>query len=89
MLGFLGTLLAWVLGLFVKKSPKIEEVAASNATNQAELTQEEASNAIISKGAVAGADADARIVRDLTKPSTTDAGTNVQLKRDFPSDFRD
>ena len=93
MFSIISALLSWLLSRFFGKAgaPKDAEVAASNATSQAELTQEEAANAIISKGAATAADANARVVRDLAehKGDSTDAGTNAALKRDFPADFRD
>ena len=93
MFSIIGSLLSWVLSRFFGKAggPTATEVAASNATAQAELNQQEAANAIISKGAATAADANARVVRDITehKGDSTDAGANAALKRDFPDDFRD
>lgn len=54
MLGFFAGIVEWVLGLFLKKSsPKIQDIAASNAVAQTELTQSEEANAIMEKGALA------------------------------------
>ena len=54
MLGFFAGIVEWILGLFLKNSsPKIQDIAASNATAQVELTQLEEANAIMEKGALA------------------------------------
>ena len=93
MFSIIGSLLSWVLSRFFGKArePSATQVASSNATAQAELTQTEVANAIISKGAATAADANARVMRTLAehKGDPTDAGTNTALKQQFPDDFRD
>ena len=91
MFSILGSLLTWVLGLFFgkKDGPKIEEIAASNATAQAELTQEHAANVVITQASAARASADAGIVRaESAAPDQSDASVNAALKQQFPGDFR-
>ena len=89
---FIGSIITWLLGLiFGRKDPAIQDIAASDATAQAELTQQEAANAIITKAGAARADAADRVVRILAgqKPGATDASANAALAAKFPDDFAD
>ncbi len=89
--GFFAALFDAILGVFGlrRASPKIEEIAASNATAQAELAQERAANELHTTAATARSDATDSIVRIITEtPDRTDAGINAELKRRFPDDFR-
>lgn len=58
--GLLGKLMG---GLFGSKDPTPVDLADSNARAQEQLTQEKASNAILTKAADARANADARLER--------------------------
>ena len=65
MLGGLATLVTWLMGLFLKKSgPQIQDIAASNATAQTELSEQESANATLVKASTASSDADTRIMRE-------------------------
>ena len=89
MIGFFAGIVEWVLGLFLKKSsPKIQDIAASNATAQVELTQSEEANAIMEKGALARNAVDAR---QLQRPGadTVITATDDPVNRDPNAHFRD
>lgn len=61
----IGSLITWLLGLFFgKKGPKIEDVAASNATNAAQVKNEEAANEALTKAGAAVAAADTRVMHE-------------------------
>jgi hypothetical protein len=85
--GFFAALFDAILGVFGlrRASPKIEEIAASNATAQAELAQERAANELHTTAAAARSDADSRVVRIITESPDS---VNAELKRRFPDDFR-
>lgn len=89
MFSILGSLLTWVLGLFFgkKSGPAIQDIAASNATAQAELAQQEASNAIDTKANASRIAGDAAIVRILAKPGAVDPGANAAIAKEFPDAF--
>jgi len=72
-----------------RASPKIEDIAASNATAEAELVQERAAHAIVTTAAVARADASAGVLRTVTEGSANPGAVADALKRKFPEDFRD
>lgn len=98
---FFGAIVSWVLehffGLKKASDPTPIELAASNATAQTELVQQEAANAVITSAAVARADASDRVVRTIADtPAAADPGTDrppsavkLALKKQFPDDFRD
>ena len=69
----LGSLATWLLGfIFKKDDPKIQEVAASNATAQTELSEQESVNATLVTASAASTDADTRIMREQSS-NTLDA----------------
>jgi len=71
--GLFSALFDAILGMLGlrRASPKIEDIAASNATAQVELVQERAVHAIVTTAAVARADADSRRLHDK-QPSDID-----------------
>jgi hypothetical protein len=95
---FVAGLLGKVLGsLFGKKDPTPVELAASNATAQTELVEQETASAIVEKASIARANADARVVRVVsggsgsgeTPGADRSASVNAELRKQFPGDFRD
>jgi len=65
MFTIIGDLLTWILGfVFHKADPKIQDIAASNATAQTQLVEQENANATLVKAAAARTDADATVVRE-------------------------
>ena len=71
-----------------RASPKIEDIAASNATAEAELVQERVAHAIVTTAAVARADASDSVVRTFTEASSNPGVVADALAKRFPDDFR-
>lgn len=78
-----------LLGLFTgRKDPTAVDLAASNATAQANLKQVEQASAIQDKASGARADASGTVVRVITNTPAA-ADVNGALAKQFPDDFRD
>ena len=86
--GLAGKLLA---SLFTPKDPTPVDLAASNATAQTNLAQQEASNAIISDAARTRTDADAGVLRESAEPAPAGSppGAHTALDADAEGHWRD
>lgn len=90
MFSILAVIVEWVLGFFKAKDPKIQEIAASNATAQAELENAKGALNVEQKAAAAGIADDALQLRGNNGPAggiTTDQSAPVNS--DPNAHFRD
>lgn len=89
MWSFAATFVTWLLGLIRgSKQATTEQMAASNATAQTELTQEENADANLAQASAARSAADAASLSIVTKPGATNADTIAALKAKFPDAYR-